>query len=155
MPTQEELAFVEDVAVFMESFGLLRMAGRVFGWLLICDPPEQSAADLARVLQASKGAISGATNLLVQGRMIDRVSLPGQRRDYFRVRPAGMTDRLRAGIAGLTAFRELSERGLALLPADLQRRARLQAIHDLYAWLEHELPALFERWERERKGQTR
>jgi hypothetical protein len=66
-----------------------------------------------------------------------------------------MTDRLRAGIAGLTAFRELSERGLALLPADAPRRARLQAIHDLYAWLEHELPVLFERWERERKGQAR
>ena len=57
-PTAEELAFVEDVAVFLESFGLLRMAGRILAWLLICEPPEQSAADLARVLQASKGAIS-------------------------------------------------------------------------------------------------
>jgi hypothetical protein len=155
MPTQEELAFVEDVAVLMEGFGLLRMAGRVFGWLTICDPPEQSAADLAQVLQASKGAISGATNLLVQGRLIDRVALPGHRRDYFRVRPGGMTDRMRAGIAGLTAFREMTERGLALLPDDPTRRGRLQALHDLYAWLERELPALYERWERERPRQGR
>jgi MarR family len=157
MPTQEELAFVEEVAVLMEGFGLLRMAGRVFGWLTICDPPEQSAADLTQVLQASKGAISGATNLLVQGRLIDRVSLPGHRRDYFRVRPGGMTDRLRAGIAGLTAFREVTERGLVLLPDDPPRRERLQALHDLYAWLERELPALYERWERERPrtGATR
>jgi MarR family len=150
MPTHEELAFVEEAAVFMESFGLLRMAGRVFAWLMICDPPEQSAAELAEVLRASKGAISGATNLLVQGRLIDRVSLPGHRRDYFRVRPGGMTDRMRAGIAGLTAFREITERGLALLPDDPKRRERLQAIHDFYAWLERELPDLYERWERER-----
>ena len=153
-PTPEELAFVEEVAVFMEGFGLLRMAGRILAWLLICEPPEQSAADLARVLQASKGAISGATNLLVQGRMIDRVSLPGQRRDYFRARPGGQTERMRAGIAELTTFRDIAERGLALLPDDPKRRERLQEVHDLYAWMERELPDLFARWEREwgRKG---
>lgn len=149
MPTQQELAFVEEVAVFMESLGLLRMAGRVFAWLLICDPPEQSAAELAQVLQASKGAISGATTLLVQGRLIDRVSLPGHRRDYFRAKPGGLTERMRAGIAGVTTFRLLTERGLALLPDDPTRRGRLQAVHDLYVWLERELPALFTRWERE------
>ena len=31
------------------------MAGRMWGWLLICEPPEQTAADLAEALQASRG----------------------------------------------------------------------------------------------------
>jgi hypothetical protein len=84
--------------------------------------------------------------------MIDRVSLPGQRRDYFRAKPGGLTERMRAGIAGLTAFRELTERGLALLPADPARRARLQEVRDLYVFFEQEIPALFARWERERGG---
>ncbi len=31
------------------------MAGRVIGWLLICDPPAQTFNQLVAVLRASKG----------------------------------------------------------------------------------------------------
>ena len=37
----EERNFVEDVGVVFEKTGLPRMAGRMFGWLLISDPPYQ------------------------------------------------------------------------------------------------------------------
>ena len=45
------------------------MAGRMWGWLLICDPPEQTAADIAEALQASRGAISGTARILTDGRV--------------------------------------------------------------------------------------
>ena len=47
--------------------GMTPMAGRMRGWLLICDPPEQTAAELADALQASRGAISGAADPLERG----------------------------------------------------------------------------------------
>ena len=47
--------FVEEVALVFEEIGLIRMAGRILGWLLISNPPYQSADELAEALQASKG----------------------------------------------------------------------------------------------------
>jgi hypothetical protein len=155
-PSIAELTYVEDIGLYFEQNGLPRMAGRIIGWLLVCDPPEQSAGELAAVLRASKGSISTATRLLAQARLIERVALPGARRDYFRIRPDGWGDRVRASVGVVSEFRRLTERGLDLLGAAAPaRRARLEGVHDLYVWLERELPALLERYEAERRGEGR
>ena len=40
--------FVEELGVLLEmQVAAPRMVGRALGWLLVCDPPEQSAAELA------------------------------------------------------------------------------------------------------------
>ena len=54
----EERHFVEDVGITFEQTGLPRTAGRIFGWLLISDPPHQSTSELAEALMASRGSIS-------------------------------------------------------------------------------------------------
>lgn len=141
------LAFVEDVAIAFEQGGLPRMAGRVIGWLLICDPPEQSSAQLALVLQASKGSISTATRSLVPSGLVERRSQPGQRRDYFRIHPEAWVELVKLRLSQVTSFHQLTQRGLTLLdPGPPDRRARLETVNDLYSWLEQELPALWERW---------
>ena len=53
---------------FLGSYGMTPMAGRMWGWLLICEPPEQTAAEIAEALQASRGAISGTARILAQRR---------------------------------------------------------------------------------------
>lgn len=127
------------------------MAGRILGWLLICDPPEQSATELAAVLHASKGSISSATRLLLPSGLVQRISHPGERRDYFAIRPEAWAALVRTRLAEVVAFRELTERGLDLLTeAPKERRERLEEVHELYAWLAHELPELWQRWEERR-----
>ena len=81
----EERNFVEEVGLFFEQTGMPRMAGRILGWLLISDPPHQSTDELAGGLIASKGSISTNTRLLIQIGLIERLSLPGVRHDYFRI----------------------------------------------------------------------
>jgi hypothetical protein len=147
-PTPEELTYVEDVAVAFEQGGLPRMAGRIIGWLLICDPPEQSSAQLAAVLRASKGSISSATRLLVPSGLVERRAHPGERRDHFRIRPEAWAELVQARLTQVVSFRELTERGLDLLDGSAPaRRRRLEDVHALYAWLDDELPALWKRWE--------
>jgi DNA-binding transcriptional regulator GbsR (MarR family) len=149
-------AFTEAMALFLEGEGLPRMAGRIFSWLLICDPPLQSAPDLAAALQASKGSISTMTALLVRARLIERVALPGQRRDHFRVRARAMSELMLDATARITAFRRLAEQGLALLegaPPDV--RERLEDVRDVSVFLEREYPALLARFEARRNGRAR
>ncbi len=150
----EERHFVEDVGLFFEQMGFPRMAGRILGWLLICDPPEQSAGQLAGVLQASKGSLSTMTRLLIQIGLVERVALPGQRRDYFRIKAGAWPHLIQAQMQSMTGLHQMVERGLVLLDhKEPHLRQRLLEAHDLYAFLERELPLLFRRWETERRGQ--
>ncbi len=147
----EKQHFVEEVALVFEEIGLTRMAGRILGWLLICNPPYQSADELAEALQASRGSISTMTRLLIQLDLIERIGFPGDRRDYFRMKPDVWAQLLQARLEQITDLHQLAERGLALLdnePPELQ--LRLQDMHDLYSFVEAELPILIERWEQER-----
>jgi DNA-binding MarR family transcriptional regulator len=149
-----ELQYVEEVALGFERQGLFRMAGRVLGWLLICDPPEQTFGQLAEVLQASKGSISAAMKFLVPAGLVERISRPGDRRDYYRCRPGAWAELARDQSRLYGDFRKLAQRGLELLadaPAD--RRERLQDMQDFYGWLEREMPALWARWRREQQEQ--
>jgi DNA-binding transcriptional regulator GbsR (MarR family) len=143
--------YVEDVGLLFEQAGLPRMAGRVLGHLLTAEPPHQSADDLAKALRASKGSISTTTRLLMQIYFIERISLPGDRRDYFRIAPNVWTKMSRARAPQITQIRQLAERGLAILDgAPEEQRQRLEEMRDFYAWYERELPALIDRYERER-----
>ncbi len=149
----EEKRFVEEVGMFFEQTGLPRMAGRILGWLMISDPPHQTTGELTEVLMASKGSISTMTRLLIRIGLIERVSLPGQRRDCFRIKPGASHQLFKDSLAQTTAFRQFTERGLELLGDKVQlNRQWLEEMRDMYAFFERELPALFERWEQEHKG---
>jgi len=150
----EATYFAEDMGLMFEKVGFPRMAGRIFGWLLISDPPQQTSQDLAQELQASKGSISSMTRLLIQIGLIERTSIPGERRDYFQVKPNAWTQLAEQRLAQIAAFRRLAERGLSLLEdAPPSLKQRLQEMHDIHAFWEQELPQLNQRWERERQGQ--
>lgn len=142
--------YVEDFGLFFEQFGLARMVGRVLGLLLISDPPERSAEELAGALRASRGSISSATRSLVQMGLVQRLSRPGERRDYFRVRPGAWNELMRQEMASITRLRRMAEQGLQILDsADPEARRGLEEMRDFYAYWERELPAVLERWERE------
>ena len=139
------------------SYGFPPMTGRVFAWLLVCDPPEQTAAQLAEELDASKGSISAATGMLVRFKLVDRLRVRGERADRFRVRPGAWDDQIRD--PGSDAARALLAQGLeALADAPPSRRARLVEMDALYAWYQARMPALLEEWreyKRTRLGDTK
>lgn len=143
--------FVEEAGLLFELMGLPRMAGRIFGWLLISNPPHQSLGELAESLQASKGSVSTMTRLLIQISLIERISLPGKRRDYFRIKINAWSQLTEQRLAQITAFRQLAERGLKLFEEENPLRLRLEEMRDIHAFWERELPVLNDRWEEERQ----
>ncbi len=129
------------------------MMGRILGRLLIAQPPLQSADDLMVALQVSRGAISTALRQCVDRGMVDQVSLPGQRRDYYQIRPGAWTQVMHRSIPLVAYVRTLADRGLALLADDPpQSRARLEEMRSLYVFLEERLPALIAQWEGQRRA---
>lgn len=148
--TEEELAFVEEAAICLERQGLFRMAGRVLAWLLICDPPEQTAGDLVRVLRASKGSVSAATRFLVPSGMVEKISRPGERRDYYRIKEGVWPALAKSQADHYQSFVDITEQGLRILHSSPEhRKERLRTMHDFYAWLAREMPLLWKRWEEE------
>lgn len=145
-------SFAEDLGLMLNGFGLPRMVGRVLGLLLVANPPEQAAEDLADALQASRGSISSATRALISMGLVQRASKPGERRDYFRVKSGGWDELMRREMETLTTIRVLAERGLQLIESDdpIARR-NLEEMRDTYAYWEQEWPAMFAQWEARKK----
>jgi DNA-binding transcriptional regulator GbsR (MarR family) len=77
-------AFIERMGLVLESDGLPRIAGRIFGLLLLSEDC-RSLDDLAAELRVSKGSVSTNTRLLEQRGLLERNSRPSDRRDYYRV----------------------------------------------------------------------
>lgn len=156
-PTKDVHEYVESFGLYWEQAGLPRMAGRILSWLLICDPPHQTMHELTKALQASKSSISTGTRMLIQMGIIERISMPGQRRDHFRVVPDSwshiMEEKARKQF---TELRRLSERGLALLDgASPPRRQRLEEMRDFYVFMEREFPLILDHWRAHRSAVER
>ena len=146
--SDEKLEYIEEVGLMLDAFGLPRMAGRVLGVLLVADPPEQTAEDLATVLQASRGSISSSTRMLEHMGIIDRVSKPGERRDYFRNKPDAWHESTRQRMAAIGNFRKLAEKGLTILDSDdPEVRRGLVELRDYCVFWEQELPIALNRWD--------
>jgi len=152
-----EKSFVEHFGISFEQTGLPRMAGRILGWLLLSDSPHQSADELAEGLAASKGSISSTTRLLIQLRLIERLSLPGVRHDYFRLRHDAWQNIIRHGLGDeIRMFRQLAEHGLLLFSDKTSLTIHwLEDMRDIYAFLEREFPVLMERLEKEQGKRSR
>lgn len=139
--------FIDATGAFWsKSYGLPPMTGRVFAWLLVCDPPEQTAAELTEALDASKGAINGAVRMLVSGHLVERMRIRGERADRFRTRPDAWDEQVRD--QGAAQARILIAQGLeALANEPPARRARLEELDAFYAWWESRTPQLIREWE--------
>jgi DNA-binding transcriptional regulator GbsR (MarR family) len=144
--------YVEDFGVLFDQLGGGPMMGRVLGALLLADPPELAAEELADRLRASRSSVSQATHSLVQMGLIERRRRPGERRSYFRVKPGAWHVMLRRRIEGLRVLREMAESGLEVLGSEEpEARHNLQEMRDFFVAWERVVPEIFERIEQEMK----
>ena len=142
--------FTEEFGVLFEQWDFPRMAGRILGWLMVCDPPHQSAGELAEVLGASKGSISTATRLLMASGLVERIGMPGERISYYRMVADPVNPIMRLEMADAIALRRLMERGLEILSGvSAKGRMRIELLRDLMKFRERELPKLIERFRAE------
>lgn len=107
-------ALVEAIGRKFETDGYPRTAGRMVGFLLLSEHPH-SLDELADELRISKGSVSGNARMLDRLGVLQRVTRPGDRRDYYR-----LADDLHLRLVELK--REKLERTRALLREALDTR---------------------------------
>lgn len=148
--------YADRIGRMLAMAGMPPMAGRIWGWLLVCDPPEQTAADLAHALGASRGSISGMVRLLESAGLVRRGARRGDRREYISVPPGSISAVLESRVPATVAWRRTAEEGLALLAEEpASRRSRLEELRAVYAFMERELPAMLDRFRVEWAGRIR
>lgn len=137
------------LAVWIERFaarfvddGLPLIAGRILGYLLVCDPPERTAEELSRALEASSGSISTNVRLLMNQGLVSKKTRRGRQAALYRINEKRWAEMLQRRLEAIAGTRELTREGMRLLSGDPQRAHRLRTVHELYAWLADELPAL-------------
>jgi DNA-binding MarR family transcriptional regulator len=146
-----ELAFADQAGRhFARQYGMPPMTGRVAGWLLICDPPEQTAAQIADMLRASRSAVGNAIDTLESFSFVRRTRAAGERSDRISVNPEAGAQGLESP-AEFGAMAALARHGLAVLSGEpAARRARLLEVAAFYDWLLQRMPALAAEWQAHR-----
>lgn len=153
VPTDAEITFADHAGrLYARRYGMAPMVGRLLGYLAICDPPEQSIAELAEALLASRSAIAGAVKALDTLEMISRSRAAGERLDRIRIDLTGP----RSMGFDVTEYREqgdLAREGLELLADEpLERRAVLLEWAAFADFLVARLPDLEKDWAAQREA---
>ena len=148
--------FIDDFAHLMASQrGIPLVGGRIFAYLLVCEPAEQTAAQISAAVSASLGTVSSMTRLLQNARLIERVTRRGERAALYLISPDAMSTITRATLEAASRAREMTDRGLALMSdRPPSARARLQDLRDVYLIFESSIPALLDGWEKAHREGT-
>ncbi|GBF35060.1 hypothetical protein DCCM_4183 [Desulfocucumis palustris] len=145
----QELDFVEEMGILWESSGATRTLGRVFGYLLLSEKPK-SLDQLAKDLIFSKAT---ASLTIRQGLMIsifEKVSIPGKRKDYYRVNINSWIDAMNQRMKILLTWETLIEKGLhSLSPGKVEAAENLRAMKDYFEfmrWYMSDFPEKLGKW---------
>ena len=122
---RDALAFIERAGLLWQKDGFPRIAGRIFGFTLI-SPEPCSLDDIAESLGVSKASVSTDARLLEKLGVIERVSLPGDRKDYYQITARSLERSLEARAQRLREFEDLLDAGLKLPIRNAEVRERIE-----------------------------
>ncbi|MGI5285210.1 GbsR/MarR family transcriptional regulator [Nonomuraea polychroma] len=128
-PDREQVrAWVERVATFLsEEWGLAPITGRVLAWLMACDPPEQTAGDIAEAIGASRASLTTNIQLLTSLKLVRRLRKSGERNVYYQIEDDAWTKVIRRKLAAFTTFGGLAAEGLELGWTDEAQTRRIRS----------------------------
>ena len=126
--------FVEDMGGLVLVHGAPRALMRVLGWMVVCEPPDQTAADVQNELRLSAGSVSTSLRYLGEIGLVERVTRPGDRRIFYRMNRDGWELVLQQRFRAFNEIRRVADK--AVTAAAEQANERLYEMRDTWAFLE-------------------
>jgi DNA-binding transcriptional regulator GbsR (MarR family) len=140
--------FIERMGLTFEHMGATRTMGRLMGLLLVADKP-LSLNELVSLLQVSKATVSTNARLTDQLGLTQRVSIPGDRRDFYQILPGAFERAAARRMAAIHQLIELSQQGLEAIEQDNDTaRARLQTMQEFYQFFLTEMDSALAKWKK-------
>lgn len=140
---------VQQMGVWFSSLGVPRSAGQMFGYLLVCDPAEQSAGEIAEGIGMSRASVSSSARLLLSMNALEERHKVGDRKTYYRLRTSWWIEMATAKLSGFEQLATMARRTRAA--GGLTRTDGLEELEAFSDFWSTEIPKLAERWERRRE----
>jgi DNA-binding transcriptional regulator GbsR (MarR family) len=146
--------FIERMALALEADGLPRIAGRIFGLLLVSEDC-RSLDQLAAELNVSKASVSTNARLLEQRGVLERNSRPSDRRDYYRIPPDLFSHTMAQRLQRWQRFHEAIGDARTSVPIRSRKvLERLEEYDSAYTFLSQAIGEALARWSATRKGHS-
>jgi DNA-binding transcriptional regulator GbsR (MarR family) len=121
------LQFIENIGLHFEEYGVPRIGGRILGLLLASSRPV-SSEEMSEVLEVSRSSVSTNLRTLLMIGLADRVSLPGERSDYYVFSDEAWETTLEIRLDEVQSLRDMAEDGLQGMQDHHPARVRLEEI---------------------------
>ena len=145
-PTNGVADVINYMGVWFSALGVPRAAGQMFGYLLVCEPAEQSAGEIAAGIGISRASVSSNARLLSSMNAIEERHRVGDRKTYYRMRRNWWIE---VTVAKMGGFKELAEMARRTVAAGgLARTDGLDEMIEFTEFWSTEIPELVERWNR-------
>ena len=160
-PSAGERHFVDRLGLFFEMLGAPRTMGRIYGWLMICEPVHQSITEIAGSLAVSKASISTLIRQLEASQVVERVPVAGTRQHHYQVTDGGWAQIIRRRSRFAHFAIEAADAGLKAIGSRRpEQRERLEDMRDMFLFMEDDADEFVRRFEDFKKrrhdgGETR
>ena len=140
---------IEDLGTFFQQRNMTPMEARVFALLLLSEPHYQDFFSIQETLSASKSAISNALNRLTLTNRIDYLTLPGDRKRYFKINPDSWLEQMKKEIAFVGPIKqrvvEIMQKRADMNTPDFNQD--LRRVQRFYEFMAEEFPKMMAKWE--------
>lgn len=143
-PTAE--ALIDRMGSLCESYGLSRIAGRMLGYFIVYGGA-RSLDELVEHLGVSKASVSTNARVLERIGVLEGVSRPGERRDFYRLGDNPWENMLELAQRRMQSLVEAFETTLSGLPPELgEARDRIQGWAAFYDFVLRDLNEKVSQW---------
>lgn len=143
---------IEKIGVFSEKSGFPPAMGRIFGYLMVSDPPHKTFEEIQQYLQISKSAVSNALKFLMMKEIVDYITFPSDRKRYFRLNISGWSLQLKKKMEGQELFQEIIQEALAARSNKYPEfNQNLSEILEFHSFIQREIKSAIQKWEKQKK----
>ena len=154
MELEKENKFIEKFGLFFEKSGRIpRIGGKIFAYLLICKPKEQTSGQIVKRLNIAKSSFSSMINILIEKQVVEEITFPGKRSRHYKIKQGGWENLFLTGLSRVTSIRALFQEGKGLLKGEnKETMKRIDELDRLYKFFEDEIPEMINRWKKYNRG---
>ncbi|OJV90972.1 MAG: hypothetical protein BGO34_22050 [Bacteroidia bacterium 44-10] len=146
---KEAKSVIEKVGVLFQKSGFPLAMGRVVAYLMVAEPPQKTFVEIQNDLKLSKSAVSNTLNMLMAFNLVDYITQTGDRKRYFCFNADGWLASQRKKIQS-NFFGEMITSVLSVRSDKyLEQNQKLKEIQKFNDFLDKEISALFEKWDRQ------